>query len=67
MTFAMVDRSLPAGLRGYLPSYQWACCNREKARKRFPLSVCRTEHEDRADKPMTDTLATDGFNLRAGG
>ena len=23
VTFAMVDRSLPAGLRGYLPSYRW--------------------------------------------
>ncbi len=64
VTFAMVDRSLPAGLRGYLPAYRWYY-RRGEGWEEIPADRVRTEGTTIVlTGPMTD-MATDGFNLRA--
>ena len=62
MTFSMVDRSLPAGLRGYLPSYRWYY--RREGWEEIPADVRTEGTKIVLTGPMTD-MATDGFNLRA--
>jgi len=64
VTFSMVDRSLPAGLRGYLPAYRWYY-RRGEGWEEIPAERVRTEGTKVVlTGPMTD-MATDGFNLRA--
>ena len=64
VSFAMVDRSLPAGLRGYLPAYRWYY-RRGEGWEEIPSDRVRTEGTKIVvTGPMAD-MATDGFNLRA--
>jgi len=64
VSFAMVDRSLPAGLRGYLPSYRWYY-RRGEGWEEILSDRVRTEGTKVViTGPMVD-MATDGFNLRA--
>jgi hypothetical protein len=62
--FAMVDRSLPAGLRGYLPQYRWYY-RRGDGWEEIPTDRVRIEGTQIVvTGPLAD-MATDGFNLRA--
>lgn len=62
--FAMVDRSLPAGLRGYLPQYRWYY-RRGDGWEEIPGDRVRIEGTQIVvTGPLAD-MATDGFNLRA--
>ena len=61
---ALVDRSLPAGLRGYLPVYRWYY-RRGEGWEEIPGDRVRVEGTQVVlTGPMTD-MATDGFNIRA--
>jgi hypothetical protein len=64
VSFAMVDRSLPAGLRGYLPAYRWYY-RRGEGWEEIDSDRIRTEGTKIVlTGPMAD-MASDGFNLRA--
>ncbi len=61
---SLVDRSLPAGLHGYLPRYRWYY-RRGEGWEEIPADRVRSEGTQvTLTGPLTD-MATDGFNLRA--
>ncbi|MBN1336750.1 MAG: putative baseplate assembly protein [Deltaproteobacteria bacterium] len=61
---ALVDRGLPAGRNGYLPTYRWSY-RRGDTWESIPSERVRMENSVVVlTGPMTD-MATDGYNLRA--
>jgi hypothetical protein len=61
---SLVDRSLPAGLHGYLPQYRWYY-RRGEGWEEIASDRVRTDGTQiTLTGPLTD-MATDGFNLRA--